>query len=129
MPKYLSKEWLELGRNAINGNEEFVKVAKGFSASFLHTVSKTPAGGTLYYWSKFENGKCAGVGLGKIDNADFGFEAAYDAWVKIHKGEIGIIRAVLTRKLKMKGSLLKAVKYRKMAGLMSRVIAGVETEY
>jgi hypothetical protein len=134
MAKYLSKEWLELGRNAINSNEEFMSWSRphGFSASFLHSViGVDPLGHTqtLYYWSRFDNGKCAEVGLGKIENTDFEFEAAYNVWVRIHKGAMGIIPAVLTRKLKMKGSLLKAVKYRKMAGLMRRVIAEVETEY
>ena len=128
MAKYLSEEWLELGRKAINSHKGLAEIARGLNAVFLHTVLDAP-GGTMYYWSRFEDGRCTTVELGSVEQADFKLSASYDTWVKIHRGEMGIIRAVLTRRLKMKGSLLKAFRYRKMTGVMSEVIASIPTEY
>lgn len=38
MAKYLSQEWLDLGKSAVNNNSEFRRLAKGIKLTIYHVI-------------------------------------------------------------------------------------------
>jgi putative sterol carrier protein len=129
MAKYLSLEWLELGRAAVNANAEFREVAKGMSLTISHVITEVPNKGTVYFWSTFRDGECVKVALGSRSDANFTLTAPYAVWRQVHDGSIEIVQVILEQKMQVEGHPVKGIKILKLAPLMNQLIAEVETEF
>ena len=127
MPEYLSKEWLEHGKKLINSDEEFQKIARNFSASFLHVVLNPPGGKPLDYVSIFENGKCIDVFHGRIENPTFKITATYDDWLSIHLGKVNFINLVLQGRLLFEGELDATIDYNHLIMAMMNMFPKIPT--
>ena len=126
---YLTQEWLDRGKAAVNGHTEFRKIAQGMNLTIIHVITEVPTQGTVYFWSTFRDGECVEVQLGKKDTADFTLTAPYSIWKQIHQGNLEIVQAILEKKLTVEGKPVKGIKILKMAPLMNQIIAGIETNF
>ena len=115
MVKYLSQDWLDLGRIALNSNEDFRKLAKNLNLTIYHIISDVPNKGTVYFWSTFKDGKCLEVQLGEKSEVDFTLTAPYDIWKQIHDGSLEIVQAILEKKLRVEVNPVKGIKIIKFA--------------
>ena len=61
--------------------------------------------------------------------ADFIFEGPYSNWKKLIRGELDPITGVMTRKFKLKGSLMKIMRYTKAASELVKTATRVPTEF
>ena len=129
MTKYLSQAWLELGRAAVNRNEEFRKLAKNLNLTIYHVILDVPNKGNVYFWSTFKEGVCVEVRLGKKSEVDFTLTGPYEIWKQIHDGSLEIIQAILEETLKVEGKPVKGIKIMKLAPLMNKIIATIETDF
>ena len=87
MVKYLSKEWLELGMNAINADPEIQEAAKNLTATFLHVINNVPGQQEpIFFVSEYKDGIVTEMKMVKIDNPTYKLIANYEDWKLFHSG-------------------------------------------
>jgi putative sterol carrier protein len=126
MVKFLSEEWIQLYKDEWNKNDKLVNDLKGFTASIKYFIEgKEDEAVELIV----ENGVAKSAG--KADNKKYDFEmwATYDNWKILAKGEMGPKAAMLTKKLKFKGSMITAMKYMGPFEESLRMMGRVPTEW
>lgn len=126
MAKFLSEEWIQLYKDEWNKNDKLVNDLKGFTASIKYFIEgKEDEVVELIV----ENGVAKSAG--KADNKKYDFEmwATYDNWKILAKGEMGPKAAMLTKKLKFKGSMITAMKYMGPFEESLRMMGRVPTEW
>jgi len=126
MAKFLSEEWVQLYKDEWNKNDKLVNDLKGFTASIKYFIEgKEDEAVELIV----ENGVAKSAG--KADNKKYDFEmwATYDSWKILAKGEMGPKAAMLTKKLKFKGSMITAMKYMGPFEESLRMMGKVPTEW
>ena len=96
MPKYLSQEWLDAGRELA---QEFPERA-GATARLQYQVSGTPEGDVHYYWV-VENGKLLENTLGDDPDAEITLSMSYEDAVKMQKGELDPNAAFMQGRIKV----------------------------
>jgi putative sterol carrier protein len=131
---YLSPKWLEEARKQIEASKEFREAAKGLELSMVNVVTDAPGGKTLYIRYAFADGEIQDLKLGsdpKITDAgsDFKVTASYETFASLTQGKTSIAQAFLARKLKLEGSLPRAMKFVKPLDVMNRVLRKVPTVY
>jgi len=126
---YLSQDWLDLGKAAINENAEFRKYAGGMNLTIIHVITDVPDRDTVYFWSIFKNRECVEAQLGEKLEVDFILSAPFCIWKQIHEGKLDIVQAVLEKKLEVKGKPVKGIKILKLAPLMNQIISGLDTNF
>ena len=108
-PVFPSTEWLEALHNKLNSDEKYGSIASKWEGDMCVVIE--PSGNlseTLYYYLDLWHGKCRRVSvLNKEDevHAAFILTASYENIARIMKGEMDPMQAMLTRKLKVKGSM------------------------
>ena len=132
---YLSQEWLDEARKALNGSDVFVKAARGtLTATFQHYVTDVPAGAggeDIAFASEFQQGRCVDVRLGELSSPDVTLTAPYSLWKRFHAGDVGLIHSLLCLKLKVKTRLPTAISLTPYWRLysMNKILATVSTRY
>ena len=101
--QYFSKEWFDELVRRLNGDEEWKKKAATLTTRITLTV--TDKG--LSHMIEIANGMVSTKAVKPEDPADFKFEGPYEIWSKIAKGQSDFNTAVITGKMKFKGSLPK----------------------
>ncbi|AAC06467.1 putative protein [Aquifex aeolicus VF5] len=107
--KFLSEDWIKAYAEEWNKNEKLMNDLKNFSASIKYYVEGKENDAVELI---IEKGKA--VSAGKADpNKRYDFElwASLENWKKLATGEMGPRAAMLTKRLKFKGSMITAMKY------------------
>ena len=110
MALYGSSEWLDLFKETINADQEFQAAAARFSASMTIATSIKGLPKPFYVWMDFHRGKMrewAYMARTSDKKSDFVFNSDYYTWKAICRGEMDVIRAVVSGKIKLSGNRLK----------------------
>ena len=99
--KYFSSEFFGELAQRLNADAEWKKRAEGLTTKITLTV--TDRGWS--YLIEVTNGTVGARATKPDDPADFKFEGPYDVWQKIAAGQSDFNTAVMTGKLKFRGSL------------------------
>lgn len=148
MSKFMSEEWLGLYKDALNNNEAYAKAASWWTGDFIFIVR---ASGNLdhdlFVFIGLSHGKCTGVkpisgedeyevvgpeGTASDDNkiaVEYVYEASYDTWVQISKGELDPIRGLLSGQAKVVGNMAKLLKATDAAKELVRSSTVIDTEF
>jgi putative sterol carrier protein len=102
MAKYLSQEWLDMGKEL---GQEFPE-RPGATAIMQFVTTGTPEGDVTYH-QVLENGKILESKLGDNANADFTITSTYEDAVKIQKGELDANAAFMQGRMKVTGNMGK----------------------
>jgi len=102
MPKYLTQEWLDEGRELAKDQPE----RPGASAKMQYALSGGPDGELKYYWV-LEDGRLLESQLGEIADPDFTMSMSYDDSVLIQKGELDVNAAFMQGRVKVAGNMGK----------------------
>jgi putative sterol carrier protein len=102
MAKYLTQEWLDIGRDLA---QEFPE-RPGATARMQYVTTGTPDGDVAYF-QVLENGKILESTLGEDASADFTITSTYDDSVKIQKGELDANAAFMQGRMKVTGNMGK----------------------
>jgi len=127
MAKFLTEEWINLYKEEWNKNEKLKNDLKSFSASIKYYIDGNENEAVFL---KVENG--VATEAGKADNNskyDFEMWATYKDWQTLAKGEMGPKAAMLTKKLKFKGSMITAMKYMGPFEESLRMMGKIPTEW
>ncbi|MHA2295722.1 MAG: SCP2 sterol-binding domain-containing protein [Candidatus Hodarchaeales archaeon] len=131
-----SEEWLEEYAKKINENPEYAKAAATWEGDFLWIME--PDGTepeefrdqTITTYLDLWHGKCRKAfqvtpETGTPDT-EFVVTGKYSTWVSIMKGELDSVKALMTRKLKIKGNMAKALRATKATKELDRSAKMIE---
>jgi putative sterol carrier protein len=102
MAKYLTQEWLDVGREL---SQEFPE--RPGATARMQFVSTGGPDGDVSYYQVLENGKILESVLGEDPNADFTITSTYDDSVKIAKQELDANAAFMQGRMKVTGNMGK----------------------
>jgi putative sterol carrier protein len=103
------KEWLEDFSNYLNSNQKYAQIAKKWEGDLVFEIKSDGAlEKDVNIYLDLWHGACRGVrilnGEDQIE-ASFVLTAPYTNFVRVLKGELDPMQAMLTRKLMVKGNL------------------------
>jgi len=128
--KYLTKEWLELGKKAINADGEIRNAAKNLNAVFLHVVTDVPGRkDPIYFTSEYKDGIVTEMNMENIDNPTYKLTAKFDDWKQFHSGKLGFMEFAWKGKLKIEGKFPEGINIGKLIAKLSLIIAHLPTEF
>jgi len=129
---YGSTEWLNLFQENLNSSKEFAKAAGNFSASMLVATEIKGLPKIMYVWLDLHNGKLrdwAYIATPKEKKSDFIFTSGYYTWKSICRGDMDVIKAVLSGKIKLTGNKLKLIKQTRMSLALLEVMKQLPTTF
>lgn len=127
MAKFLSEEWINLYKEEWNKNEKLKEGLKTFSTKIKYYIDGKENDAVELV---VENG--IATKAGKADNStkyDFEMWATEKDWQTLAKEEMGPKAAMLTKKLKFKGSMITAMKYMGPFEDSLRMMGKIPTEW
>ncbi|NLI70901.1 MAG: hypothetical protein GX364_08575 [Firmicutes bacterium] len=132
MALYGSSEWLDLFKETINADQEFQAAAARFSASMTIATSIKGLPKPFYVWMDFHRGKMrewAYMARTSDKKSDFVFNSDYYTWKAICRGEMDVIRAVVSGKIKLSGNRLKMLAQTKASLALLKVMEKLDTSF
>lgn len=124
--KFLTDEWADAVKGAINSNEAFQKSAGSQNAKIQQVVN-TPEG-EKRYWFKLEGGQ-ADLGIGDLDSPDATITQDYDTAVALAKNELTGTAAYMSGKLKVSGDLMKLMQLQGALTQLPSALKDLDVEY
>ena len=133
MAKFLSQEWCDLYKEAINSNKAYEEAARTWEGDF-YFISE--AGGLvkepIYMYIDLYHGKCRKAEIVNDPNKykpEFTISASYPVWKRIATKELDSIKAMITRQAKLSGNMAKIMRYVKAANELTNSTTRVSTEW
>jgi putative sterol carrier protein len=124
--KFLSEEWAEALKAALNADEAF-RAAAGSSSARIQQVI-TQDGGETRYWIVIADGGID-MGLGDLDTADATITESYDVAVALSKGELNAVTAFMTGKIKIAGNMGILMGLQAALSRLPPAMSSIQTEY
>lgn len=116
MVKFLSEEWIDIGKKYIIEKLDPIKDLKGITTSLLGVVEHIPPDDiTMNFYLELEEGKLKDFIVNTGDtfeekNVAYEIRGNYGTYKSVLKGEMSLGIAVLKNRLKVKGSKMQALK-------------------
>ena len=132
--KFPSDEWIKELSRQLNASETYEEAARGWEGDFVFVVEsdETYDGDTVYLFLSLYDGKSPDAAmLASADEreAEYVLSGPFGNWRQIIEGGLDPIQAMMTRKLKLKGNMMKIMRYVKAAQEIVACCARVETEF
>jgi putative sterol carrier protein len=124
--KFLSEEWVNAVKEALENNEAF-KNAAGSQSATIQQVVNTPEGDVKYY-VKLDAGNLE-LALGEVEGADATITQDYDTAVALSKNELTGTAAYMSGKLKVSGDLMKLMAMQGAFNQLPAATASLEVDY
>ena len=129
--KFGSMAYLEEVRRRSNADEEYQRLAEEESDSYLMVVQAEPDNGipeTLTVGYAADHGTITEVWVGERET-DFVLQGRYGVWVRILTGQLDPNKAMMMRRLKVKGNLLQLLKTADATLRWLQVLQTIPTEF
>lgn len=129
--EFASEEYLKEVMQRSNADEKYREMTKGEEASYTFMIQAELKKGVekdIVLGYTVEDGKTTGIWLGERKTG-FVISGKYGVWVDILTGKTGVTRAFLTRKLKVRGNLMKILKMSKSTERWLEVLRTIPTEF
>lgn len=129
--EFASKEYLKEVMERSNADEKYLELAKGEDASYTFVIQGEPEKGVekdIVLGYTVEDGKTTDIWLGER-KTEFVISGKYSVWVNILIGKTGVTKAFLTRKLKVRGNLMKILKLSKATERWLEILRTIPTEF
>jgi len=133
MAKYLSQEWCDLYKNAINSSKAYEEAAKTWEGDFYFiTEPGGPVKETAYMYIDLYHGKCRACEIVTDSNKykpAFTIVAPYNIWKQIATKKLDATKALITKQSKLTGDMAKVMRYTKAANELTNCTMLVTTEW
>jgi len=129
--EFCSSEYLEEAKKRTNSDEQYLELAKDEYASYTFVIKAEPEKGVdkdMVIGYVVEDGRIADIWIGER-KTDFTITGKYEIWVNVLLGKLGATKALMMRKLKVKGNLLKLMKYTKPTLRWLEILRTIPTEF
>lgn len=124
---FLSAEHLAAAADLLNGDEAFREEAAGVSIAINYVITDGPEGDFSYFIAVIDGE--ARLARGEVDDPDATLRSSYKTAAKISRGEVTSQVAVMTRKIKVRGSVAAIVKHMTVMARFETAINSISTEY
>lgn len=128
MAKFLTQEWGDQVREALNSSDTVKNAIEGVDLTVQQVVTDVPDEGEVKYWTQFKDGQVNGE-IGETDEADVTISQNYETAAAMNKGELNAQAAFMQGKLKVTGNMGKLLQNQGALQAIGPVMAEVPTEY
>jgi putative sterol carrier protein len=135
MPRFPSKEWVESYVQNLGASEAYRDAGKTWEGDILFVVKKDETfPKDCYIYLDLYHGECRKHDYAEEDpsvlpQAEFSYIGPYRNWVRLLGGEIDPIQGILTGKFKLKGPMMKIMRYTRAAKEMVNATKTVDSEF
>jgi hypothetical protein len=136
MIRYPSAEWIAAWVAAINDNATFRREAARFDGDLGSRVRADPERGVpqdIFLWFKARGGRLVDFRYdcdeSLVRSAIVRTDAPYDVWKDLMRGELDLMRALLTGKVRLHGNRRAALRLWKAVAEMNRLAGAIPTEF
>ncbi len=134
--QYLTEPWAEEALAAVESDEAVAKAVKGLKLSILTIVLQAPPDRYGFVYAAFDGRGLSEYRVGydydsvtnNIEEPTFVVSGPYEVFAQIQRGDLTERRALLTGKLHLTGSLIKALRHMSAMETITRAINKVECE-
>ena len=124
--QFLSTEWAEAVKQALNANDAFRQAAASSTASLQQVISKD--GQETHYWIRIAEGSID-LGLGDVESPDATITQSYDTAVALARSELSVVTAFMTGKVKVAGNMGLLLSLQGALSQLPGAMASIETDY
>jgi putative sterol carrier protein len=129
--RFPSEEWFLRYVEELNASEEYQEAAKDWEGDFVYVILPDKGLEKEYcYYLDLYHGKCREhhpLESRGSKKAEFMLMGKYRNWRKIGEGKLDGMKAILTGRMKLKGSMSKVMKYTKAANELTMAATRVPT--
>lgn len=133
MALFGSQEYLDEVAKLLNADAAYAEAAKNWEGDFLYILEADELQpNPSYFYIDLYHGKCRKAVVLKDPSevkAEFEQSATYSTWKKILTGELDAMKAMMTRKMKVKGPIAKVMKETKTQQAYLKALATLKTEF
>lgn len=131
--QFPSDEWIKALSDLLNASESYQRSAKDWEGDFIFIVNPDEAyPETAYLHLQLYHGKSPGAAMVDPENlpeTEYTIHAPYSTWRKVIDAKLDPIQAMMTGQLKLKGDLMKIMRYPKAAQEIVSCCAFIPTEW
>ena len=131
--QFPTDEWNNTLREKLNSSESYQRSAKDWEGDFIFVVEPDEVfTETAYLHLQLYHGASPGAGMADPDNlpeTEYLIKAPYKTWKKVIEAKLDPIQGMMTGQLKLKGDLMKIMRYPKAAQEIVACCALVPTEW
>ncbi|HEY7668617.1 MAG TPA: SCP2 sterol-binding domain-containing protein [Actinomycetota bacterium] len=124
--QFLSTEWADAVKQALNANEAFRQAAASSNASLQQVITKD--GGDTHYWIRIAEGTID-MGIGDVESPDATISQSYDTAVALARSELSVVTAFMTGKVKVAGNMGLLLSLQGALSQLPGAMASIETDY
>jgi putative sterol carrier protein len=129
--EFPSDKYLKEVMKRSNADAKYLELAKGENASYTFMIQAEPEKGVekdIVLGYNVEDGVTTDIWLGE-KKTEFTISGKYGVWVNILTGKMGVRRAFLMRKLKVRGNLMKILKLSSATERWLEILRTIPTEF
>jgi putative sterol carrier protein len=124
--KFLSQEWAEAVKAALNADDAFKKAATGKQAALQQVISTD--NGDTRYWIRIDDGTID-MGVGDLDAPDATITQNFDTAVGLAKNHVSAVTAFMTGKIKIDGNMGLLLGLQGAFAQLPMVMASLDVDY
>jgi putative sterol carrier protein len=124
--RFLSPEWAQALRSALNESDEFRAASVGREAK-LQQVITSPQGETRY-WIHISDG-AIDLGVGDLESPDATITQSYDTAVALATSQLSAVTAFMTGKIKITGNMGLLLGLQGALAQLPAAMATIDVEY
>lgn len=124
--KFLSPEWAEALKAALNANDRFRAAAAGQRATIQQVI--TTGGGETHYWITIADGEID-LGVGDVQGEDATITQSYESAAALARGELSPVTAFMTGRLKITGNMGMILGLQGALAQLPAAMATIDVEY
>jgi putative sterol carrier protein len=131
--KFPSDQWVKEFGNQINASEAYERSGRDWEGDWIFTVEADHAyPETVCFFIGLYHGKCkdaAMIASQDAREAQYHMSGSFSTWRRVIEGRLDPIQGLMTRKFKLKGNLMKVLRYPKSAKELVNCVSRVPTEF
>ena len=124
--KFLSEEWAEALKGALNEDEAFRTAAGEVSARIQQVIDAD--GDETRYWIVIADG-AIDMGIGDLDPVDATITQSYETAAALSRGELNAVTAFMTGKIKVAGNMGLLLSLQGALTRLPDAMSSIQTEY
>ena len=131
--KFPSDEWIKALSDLLNTSESYERAAKDWEGDFIFVAEPDDIyPETAYLHLQLHHGKSPGAAMvvpDQLPETEYTIKAPYSTWRKVIDAKLDPIQGMMTGQLKLKGNLMKVMRYPKAAQEIVACCAKIPTEW
>ena len=131
MVKFPSDEWIQVFKDELNRNADYMRAAKDWEGDFLFVIlPEDELKNEVKYYLDLWHGKCReAYRVNGNKNTAFTFSGSYSNWKKLIENELDPIKGFIRGLFKIKGDSFKILSYVKAAKELVNTANRIPTEF